>query len=128
MTEKTVDRWSWDRESIKRYRETHEPYDKHEEIMMEHFMTNSSFLDMWMSSGEIERETLPSGLIILTKRGKDHKGKNYMEKVVFTDEMRILDFQHWPKEQPQHKKMTREEFERKAEQLIKKLKEKKVST
>jgi len=88
-----VDKWGWDREHIRRFREIHEPYDDYESFMLEKARVNPFWVEMWASSGCVEKRVLPSGLTVLTKRAG---GK--FEQYVLTDSGEVLDFNHEPKD------------------------------
>ncbi|MEM2254813.1 MAG: hypothetical protein QXD73_04415 [Candidatus Bathyarchaeia archaeon] len=88
-----MDKWSWDREHIRRFREIHEPYDDYERFMLEKARVNPFWVEMWASQGNVEKRVLPSGLTVLTKRGEDS-----FEQYVLTDSGEALDFSHEPKD------------------------------
>lgn len=117
---KTSDKWAWDKESIRRYRKTQEPYDWFQEFMMEQFKENPFTLDIWKrKTRTIKKDILPSGLIILTKH-KQVEGE--WETVVLTDDGKVLDFDYFPKkERPRRHEYIEEDFE-KVKPLLKRMK------
>ncbi|MEM3760273.1 MAG: hypothetical protein QXZ02_04070 [Candidatus Bathyarchaeia archaeon] len=81
------DRWEWDKKHIQQHRETYEPYTDYERLMLEKAQTNPYWLQMWASQGNITKQTLPSGLTILTRRKQ-----NIHEQYILTDTNQTLDF------------------------------------
>jgi hypothetical protein len=107
---KKWDKWEWDRNHIKEYREKHEPYNHYEAMIMD--LANRPFSPMFDSltkcseedkdcweckKGKVkcEETVLPSGLKIII-RTCSNPNCCFFEKVVVTDEHEILDFEHKP--------------------------------
>jgi hypothetical protein len=88
-----VDKWAWDREHIKKYREKYEPMDPSEAGRFDVFNRNPWALETWIGDGkDIDRKELPSGLVVITKI-RDGR----WEQVVLTDKGECLNFTHEPK-------------------------------
>ena len=107
---KPLDRWMWDRESIRKYREIQEPYDWNQEFMMDKFRNNPFFFEIWSSQGEVEKTVLPSGLTVLIKKHEKPRAKwdkDEWEQVILTDGNEVLDYDYEPKrERPTIRKLT----------------------
>ena len=110
-----IDRWEWDRNHIKEYREKVEPYNDYERMMIEVLNRGgfSAELDMWKNSFLKDAQTHPvcrechKGKIV-TKETVEYSGLTIMtrycsnpeccffEKVMLTDEDEVLDYEHKP--------------------------------
>lgn len=121
-----MDKWEWDRRSIKECREKHEPYSHFEATMMNSFNRPfSPAREIWpnrfnkdntcgeCSEGKIERKetVLSSGLkaVVLECSNRDCC---FFEKFLFTPESEVLDFTHEPrKEKVATRKLSQAEME-----------------
>jgi len=132
-----LDRWEWDRKSIKEYREKHEPYNSFEEMMLDGFRDSNKFsalsLESWKGrfaeksscwickKGTISgsETVLPSGLIVLNRQCSAPSCL-FFESLLLTPEDEALDFTHEPEEEtPIVRKLSKESIERAKESIEK---------
>lgn len=128
-----MNKWEWDRKSIREYRKKHEPYNSYEKMMMDMFEGNPFLIDIrkrnWHKRTECgfckegtrygeEDKVLPSGITIMVRRCSN-SNCGFFEKIVLDGEGKVLDYEHEPeiKTGGKMRKLTKEEMKQAKEFL-----------